>query len=47
MKIKCRGCGWSWNLSKGGADPYISHKCGMNNKRYYNNFKKNINFRCF
>jgi hypothetical protein len=37
MKIKCRGCGWSWSLSKGGADPYICHKCGMNNKRYYSN----------
>ena len=37
MIIKCRGCGWKWNLSKGGYDPYICHKCGMNNKRYYNN----------
>lgn len=37
MIIKCRGCGWKWNLSKGGYDPYICHKCGMNNKRYYKN----------
>jgi len=37
MIIRCRGCGWKWNLSKGGYDPYICHKCGMNNKRYYNN----------
>ena len=37
MIIKCRGCGWKWNLSKGGYDPYICHKCGMNNRRYYNN----------
>ena len=37
MKIKCSNCGWSWNLSKGGADYYICHKCGMNNKRYYSN----------
>jgi hypothetical protein len=40
MIIKCRKCGWKWNISKGGYDPYICHKCGMNNKRYYNN--KNI-----
>jgi hypothetical protein len=37
MVIRCRGCGWKWNLSKGGYDPYICHKCGMNNKRYYSN----------
>ena len=37
MIIRCIGCGWKWNLSKGGYDPYICHKCGMNNKRYYNN----------
>jgi hypothetical protein len=37
MIIRCRGCGWKWNLSKGGYDPYICHKCGMNNRKYYNN----------
>jgi hypothetical protein len=42
MIIRCRGCGWKWNLSKGGYDPYICHKCGMNNKRYYIN--RNIGF---
>jgi len=37
MIIRCRGCGWKWNSSKGGYDPYICHKCGMNNRKYYNN----------
>jgi hypothetical protein len=25
-------CGWSWDLSDGGNDPYICHKCGNNNE---------------
>jgi len=29
-KIKCN-CGWSWNISDGGNDPYVCHKCGNNN----------------
>lgn len=37
MQIICRRCGWRWNLSNGGSKPYVCHKCGMNNKRYYNN----------
>ena len=37
MIIRCRGCGWKWNISKGGYDPYICHKCGMNNYKQYNN----------
>jgi hypothetical protein len=37
MIIRCKGCGWKWNLSKGGSNPYICNKCGMNNKMYYNN----------
>lgn len=40
MIIKCHNCGWQWNLSKGGSYPYVCNKCGMNNKKYYNN--KNI-----
>jgi hypothetical protein len=31
-KITCKGCGWKWNLSDGGNDPYICHKCGNNNE---------------
>ena len=30
-KVICDGCGWSWDLSDGGNDPYICHKCGHDN----------------
>ena len=30
-KVTCDGCGWSWDLSDGGNDPYTCHKCGHNN----------------
>lgn len=26
--VKCNNCGWEWELSKGGKDPYMCHKCG-------------------
>lgn len=29
--VTCDKCGWSWDLSDGGDDPYICHKCGHNN----------------
>jgi hypothetical protein len=29
--VYCDGCDWSWNLSDGGNDPYICHKCGHDN----------------
>ena len=29
--INC-DCGWSWDLSDGGNDPYICHKCGNDNE---------------
>ena len=31
-EIICNECGWSWELSEGGDDPYICHKCGNNNE---------------
>lgn len=34
-KIKCKGCGWSWDLKDGGNDPYVCHKCGQDNTNYY------------
>lgn len=40
MIIRCKGCGWKWNLAKGGNNPYICNKCGMNNRMYYN--RRNI-----
>ena len=30
-KVICDSCGWSWELSDGGDDPYICHKCGHDN----------------
>ena len=30
-EIICDKCGWSWDLSDGGEDPYICHECGYNN----------------
>jgi len=31
-KVTCDECGWSWDLSDGGNDPYTCHKCGHENK---------------
>lgn len=30
-KVICDSCGWSWDLSEGGDDPYICNKCGTDN----------------
>ena len=30
-RIVCQECGWSWDLSDGGDDPYTCHKCGHEN----------------
>lgn len=30
-KVVCDNCGWSWELSDGGDDPYTCHKCGQDN----------------
>jgi len=30
-KVICDNCGWSWELSDGGDDPYTCHKCGHDN----------------
>jgi len=32
-KVKCKKCGWEWNMSDGGKDPYVCHKCGYNNAK--------------
>lgn len=26
--VTCDNCGWEWDLSAGGDDPYTCHKCG-------------------
>ena len=30
-KVICDECGWSWDMSEGGDDMYICHKCGHDN----------------
>jgi ribosomal protein L44E len=42
VKIVCDNCGWSWNLSDGGDDPYTCHKCGCNNSKKYKKMKLKI-----
>jgi hypothetical protein len=37
-KIICSNCNWSWQLSDGGDNPYLCHKCGNDNTMKY---KKN------
>jgi hypothetical protein len=32
-KVTCDECGWSWDLSEGGDDPYVCHKCGHDNSQ--------------
>jgi len=34
-KVECSKCGWSWDLSDGGDDPYVCHKCGNDNTKQY------------
>lgn len=34
-KVKCNGCDWEWDLSDGGHDPYVCHKCGKDNTNDY------------
>ena len=31
-KVICDNCGWSWDISDGGDDLYICHKCGNDNE---------------
>lgn len=31
-KVVCDNCDWSWNLSDGGKEPYLCHKCGNDNQ---------------
>ena len=49
-EVICDKCDWSWELSDGGHDPYVCHKCGYDNENldftgikvmvYYNLHKK-------
>ena len=31
-KIECDNCGWEWEVSEGGNDLYMCHKCGHDNE---------------
>ena len=31
-KVICDNCGWEWNISDGGNQPYTCHKCGTMNE---------------
>lgn len=35
QKVKCEECGWDWDFSNGGDDPYVCHKCGCDNTEKY------------
>jgi len=41
-KVICDNCGWSWDLSDGGKDKYMCHKCGNDNKPNTQSNFKNI-----
>jgi hypothetical protein len=30
-EVICDGCGWKWKIKDGGDDPYLCHKCGVDN----------------
>jgi hypothetical protein len=34
-EITCKKCGWKWNISDGGNDPYICHKCNYDNQENF------------
>jgi DNA-directed RNA polymerase subunit RPC12/RpoP len=31
-EITCKNCGWEWNFSEGGEEPFVCHKCGHDNE---------------
>ena len=35
QSVECEKCGWEWDLSDGGKDPYLCHKCGHDNTDDY------------
>ena len=38
-KVHCEKCGWEWDLSDGGKDPFTCHKCGHTNKEMDEEYK--------
>ena len=48
-KVHCDKCGWEWDLSDGGKDPYTCHKCGnkhaeLKEEDEKTNKRKTLNF---
>jgi protein-arginine kinase activator protein McsA len=48
-KVHCQKCGWEWDLSDGGKDPYTCHKCGnkhaeLKEEDEKTNKRKTLNF---
>jgi hypothetical protein len=41
-KVLCDNCGWSWDLSDGGKDKYMCHKCGNDNTPHLKNIKEQL-----
>jgi hypothetical protein len=35
QSVECSNCGWEWDLTDGGNDPYLCHKCGHDNTDDY------------
>jgi ribosomal protein L44E len=41
-QVVCDDCDWKWDLSDGGDDPYVCHKCGCDNSKKYKKMKLKI-----
>jgi len=41
--VVCDNCGWSWELSDGGKDPYDCHKCNSKNNKVKNESETKTN----
>ena len=41
-KVVCQECGWSWDLSDGGDDPYTCHKCGHTNENNLTEYSRTL-----
>jgi hypothetical protein len=43
-EITCKNCGWKWNISDGGNDPYICHKCGYDNQQKFEGVRVSFDY---
>lgn len=42
LQIKCSNCGWKWDNSEAGLDPYTCHKCRHENEHIVTNVNESI-----